>query len=195
MLYGETVLYAQLQKRTRIRRNLVAGVVACMLSVGIFTGCDKDDDDNNNNNNGVNNTDREFTVMASMSNYAEIQAGQLADNKAQNEGIDDFGEMMVEDHTNAGNQLKSIASELSLQVKDSLDAEHVLLMDTLQTVTGRAFDSVYIHSQVRDHHKAIALFQNEAQNGQNMKLKKFANDLLPKLQMHLHHADSLSKVY
>jgi putative membrane protein len=99
----------------------------------------------------------------------------------------------VTDHTNAGNQLKALASQQGLQAKDSLDAEHVRLADTLERVSGRTFDSVYINSQVRDHQKAISIFENESKNGQNANLKQFANNLLPALQMHLDHADSLRK--
>ena len=132
-----------------------------------------------------------------MGNYAEITAGQTAANKAQDSAIADFGRMMVADHTDAGQQLKTLVSSFSdvdsTSISDSLDAEHMALKDSLMSLTGSQFDSVYIQSQVRDHIKTISLFQSEANSGTNTNLKQFANNLLPKLQMHLQMADSLAK--
>jgi putative membrane protein len=193
MNYGEGKLYSALGKRARVRRNVMSCMAAFIIAGGILTGCDKDDD--NNDDNGINDQDRNFVTMASMSNYAEIQAGQVASTKAQNEGIAEFGEMMVTDHTGAGTQLKSIAEQIGLPAKDSLDAAHVRLMDTLAMLSGSEFDSVYINSQIRDHQMAISLFQDQADNGENADLRSFASDLLPHLEMHLQHADSLRTAY
>ena len=70
--------------------------------------------------------------------------------------------------------------------------DHVALGAQLLTLDGRAFDSVYIHSQVSDHQKAITFFQNEIDKGNNSRLKNYANTQLPHLQEHLRIADSLA---
>ncbi len=51
-------------------------------------------------------------------------------------------------------------------------------------VTGKSF--------VRDHVKTIALFQAEINNGLDAQTKAYASKLLPKLQMHLQHAQALA---
>lgn len=194
MINSEGKMCLRKTRQTKLVKNVQTYLTACVLTACMLSGCDKDDDDNGDGT-GINDTDRQFVMMASMSNYAEIQEGQLAAVKAENEGIADYGQMMVTDHTTAGTELKTIATRLGLQAKDSLDQAHVMLMDTLESLSARAFDSVYIRSQVADHQKAISIFQNEAQNGQHQDLKKFATDLLPHLEMHLHHADSLRMAY
>lgn len=163
-----------------------------LLTSAVFISCDKDDDENGN---AWNDVDENFALMAAMSNHAEITAGQSASTKAENDGIREFGQMMVSDHTDARQDLRDIVDDLGLHAPDSLDALHVRIADTLGMLTGRAFDSVYINSQVRDHLMAISLFQNEAANGQNAQLRAYATRLLPSLQMHLHHADSLANDY
>ena len=169
-----------------------AGIcMAIALATLVIAGCDKDDDDDATT---VNQTDIDFVRMASMSNFAEISAGAIAANKAENEAIADYGQMMVTEHTTASQQLKALASTLGLYAPDSLDAAHVALKDSLMTLTGPQFDSVYINSQVRDHQLAITLFQNEANSGNHQDLRNFAETMLPHLQEHLEHADSLANV-
>src|SRR5215207_7791198 len=129
----------------------------------ILVSCDKDDDDDT----VVNSTDRNFTVMAAIANTAEVDAGQLAATKATDGGIRAYGQMMVADHGPAQAELKTIAAGLGLRAPDSLDAEHVALKAQLMAATGRQFDSLYIHSMVKDHQKAIDLFTNEKNQGNN----------------------------
>lgn len=166
------------------------------LAIGLavsFIACDKDDDDDDNEI--YNQQDKNFAMMAAMNNYAEIDAGQTASTKAQNNGVKAFGAMMVMDHTMAGNKLKPIASGLGLYAPDSLDAKHVALKAQLASLTGRAFDSVYIHAQVEDHRATIELFEDEVSDGKQQDLKNFANETLPNLRMHKAHADSLANIY
>jgi len=95
----------------------------------------------------------------------------------------------------AGSKLKPIASGLGLYAPDSLDAKHVALKGQLSLLSGRAFDSVYIHSQVEDHQAAIDLFEDQVADGKQQDLKNFANETLPNLRMHKAHADSLANLY
>jgi putative membrane protein len=165
-------------------------VWATLLISIAFVSCDKEDD--NNKSTDVNSTDKDFVMHASMANRAEIDAGQLAATQATDGSIMNFGQFMVTEHNAAKAELTGLADSLQLQAPDSLDAEHVTLGAQLLTLDGRAFDSVYIHSQVTDHQKAIDLFQNEINNGNNSRLKNFANSQMPHLQQHLHIADSLA---
>lgn len=156
-----------------------------VMAIALVAGCMKDDE---------HHDDQRFVLKASMSNMAEIDAGQLATMRGSS-GIAMFGQMMVTDHTAAKNNLKTLAAKYSMYAPDSLDAEHVMLKNQLLTLTGRAFDSVYVHSQVRDHQKTIDLFQDQVNHGDNQELRNYASSLLPHLNHHLHMADSLAAFY
>lgn len=153
------------------------------------------DDDNDDYGNFVSQNDRDFVMKAAMSNRAEISAGELAATKARDVSVKSFGSMMVMHHGEAREQLRQLASDLSLYAPDSLDAEHVALAQQLQTLEGRSFDSMYIHSQVKDHQVAIALFESEASSGNNERIRTWAAGMLPRLKMHLHQSDSLANGY
>jgi len=167
-----------------MKKWILAGAVCAVL----FTACDKDDD-----NNDVNSTDRTFVPMASISNNAEIMAGQLAATKAQSSAVKAYGQMMVMDHTTAQQDLKSRASSAGLDVSDTVDAMHQQLMAHLNSLDGYSFDTAYLNSQVMDHTNSINLFNTEVSSGSNQNLRNYASTYLPKLQMHFKEADSLRK--
>lgn len=173
--------------------------IAFMLLLALIAGC-KDDSDNDNNNGGgntntVSDQDKTFARKAAMANYAEIQAGQMAMNTSTDSSIMAFGMMMMNDHQAALDELHTIADSLNVYAPDSLDATHVALAIQLATLTGRDFDSVYIHSQVTDHDSALVLFQTESSAGSHSLLKNYATSKVSTLQMHSDLADSLAAQY
>lgn len=130
-----------------------------------------------------------------MGNTAEVQAAQLALTKSTDAAILNFANTMIVDHTAAQNSLKSIASNYGLTPPDTVDAAHKEMALILSQLSGRAFDSTYIHGQVVDHQSTIQLFQTEGTSGNNTNFKNFADTTLPKLQMHLDSANSIASHY
>lgn len=58
---------------------------------------------------------------------------------------------------------------------------------------GRDFDKGFIDAAVKDHQKAIELFQKEADGGSDAQLKAFAKKTLPTLRDHLKQAQDLQQ--
>jgi putative membrane protein len=169
-------------------KNFLLSVAASFL---IFS-CDKNND--NNNNETVSAQDQAFISQAALANTAEVQAGQVASTTADSSVIQMFAQQMVSDHTTAQTDLKTLGNTVNVAVPDSLDSMHSSLLDTLKTLTGRAFDSVYITSQITDHQSAISSFQQEISSGNKSDVINYANKYLPKLQLHLQMADSIATV-
>lgn len=153
----------------------------------VLVACDKDDE------NEVNATDREYVRLASISNNAEVQAGQLAAAKGNSAAVKAFGSHMVMEHGMAQTDLKSRASAAGISVADTVDAEHRMIMTYLNTLSGYSFDTAYINSQVKDHQKTIDFFQMEINNGKNQQIRSYANQYLPHIQMHFNRADSIRR--
>jgi putative membrane protein len=142
-------------------------------------------------NNTSIETDMDFVMMAGMGNTAEIEAGRLAEQKAKNGEVKEFGRMMVNDHSEAQSRLKSIASGTGWNPPDSVDAEHKAIKEKLQNLSGDEFDREYINAQVKDHQATVALFERQSTNGANAALREFASSTLPHLRMHLQKAEEL----
>jgi predicted outer membrane protein len=75
---------------------------------------------------------------------------------------------------------------------DSLSAQHKGLRDSLMARSGRAFDTIYIKSQVRAHQMSLVNFQSEESGGMNPQVKSFASKYRPGIQTHLVMADTIS---
>ncbi len=165
--------------------------VLCLLSA-----CDKLShffDDGSNNN--LNVTDKTFVIKTAIGNTAEVQAGQLAATKAINPVVKSFGQLMVSEHTQAQNDLKVVGAKVGIQVADTVDAQHRALITMLNSLSGRAFDSAYIKSQVMDHQQTYAIFQLELQAGKNPDVKSYAQKYLPHIEAHLQAAQSIAQNY
>jgi putative membrane protein len=164
--------------------------IACLGFGSLWlTGCDKDDDDEAEPNN-LSQADRTFMTKASYSNRAEIEFGQTAQDRGSHAAVKDFGQHMVNDHSLALNELDSLADRWNVDLPNGLDSLHTAKKQQLSSMSGHQFDTAYLNSQLKDHIEAIALFQNEAANGQEQRLKDYANKYLPHLQMHKAKVDS-----
>jgi putative membrane protein len=65
----------------------------------------------------------------------------------------------------------------------------------LELRSAKSFDQAYANNQVKAHEATIALFEEEAANGKDADLKKFAADTLPKLKHHLDEAKKLAAAH
>jgi putative membrane protein len=158
---------------------------ALAITVIAASACDDDD------TAGLQETDRNFITNASEANLAEIDLGRLAAMKSATPSVQDFGNMMVTEHQTALDELEGIANEKNVDMTTALNAAHQELKQKLSTMTGYAFDTAYMRSQVKDHEKTIALFETEITSGTDEQVKAYANKYLPHIEMHHHKADSI----
>jgi len=140
-------------------------------------------------------TTEEFVNKATISDIFEVQSGKLAADKAKNEDVKDFGEQMVEDHSATTDELMELIEDENIEVQPptELDDKHQANLDKLKEVSGAKFDQTYIPMQVLAHEKAVNLFQDYSQSGDNDALKEWASDTLPTLKDHLKEARELNE--
>ena len=129
--------------------------------------------------------DKTFVEKAAVGGMAEVQLGNLAQQKAANDQVKQFAARMVTDHTKANDELKQIASKKGMQVPSSLDKKHQSDMDRLQKMSGADFDKAYMSHMVDDHKQDVAEFKKEANGGKDGDVKGFAAKTLPTLEEHL----------
>ena len=129
--------------------------------------------------------DSSFLTSASQANLAEIEAGRLAVSMSTKDAVKQIGQMMVNDHTIAQNELAALAQNQNITLPTETDGEHKNMIDQLSKLSGTAFDSSYLRSQLIDHQMAITLFEQEAQNGKDDSVRAYAQKYLPKLKDHL----------
>lgn len=142
--------------------------------------------------NAVGGMDQKFMMKAAQGGMAEVQLGQLAEQKGSAQGVKDFGARMVKDHSDANDKLKSLASSKGVTLPTTLDAKDQALSDKLSGMSGAAFDKMYMQSMVKDHRMDIAEFMKESSSGKDPDVKSFASMTLPILQDHLKMAEQVN---
>jgi len=135
---------------------------------------------------------RAFIKEAYIANLFEVQLGQLAAQRLQDDQIKQFARTMVQDHQQANQQLKQIAQAAGAQVSEQLDQVHQAKLAKLQKCQSADFDRKYINCQAAGHMANVLEFRYQSKNAQNDQVKQYAAQTLPKLEQHLKHASDLA---
>jgi putative membrane protein len=139
--------------------------------------------------------DKDFVMKAASGGMMEVEASQIAQQNAGHARVKAFADMMVQDHTNANNELKGFASSRGLTIpQDSLMTKHKSMLDKMRNMTGKAFDKHYINMMMNDHNKDINEFEKASNNSKDADLKAWAAKTLPTLRMHKDTIQALSKI-
>jgi putative membrane protein len=131
------------------------------------------------------NPDSSFFKKAAEGGISEVEQGKLAQEKASNPSVKDFGAMMVKDHSAANEKLQSIAASKNIELPTSSSVGQMATKTKLEAFSGDTFDKSYIKGMIKDHEEDIALFKKEATSGQDPDAKAFAAATLPTLRAHL----------
>jgi putative membrane protein len=136
--------------------------------------------------------DSSFYKSAAEGGMSEVELGQLAQQKATNPAVKDFGAMMVKDHTAANEKLKALASSKQVSLPDSPSMMQKATKTKLNVLSGDSFDKSYVKGMIDDHKEDIKEFQKEASEGKDPQAMAFASATLPTLQMHLKKIQSIA---
>jgi putative membrane protein len=136
--------------------------------------------------------DSSFYKQAAEAGIAEVDAGNLAAQKATNAKVKDFGAMMVKDHTAANDKLKALAATKSVALPKHASVGQMATQTKLKALSGETFDKSYIKGQIKAHQDTIALLEKEVASGQDPEAKAFAQSTLPTVQAHLKAINSIA---
>ena len=140
----------------------------------------------------VDKDDAKFAVAAANGGMAEVELGQLAQQKAANAKVKDFGAMMVTDHTKANDEMKALAKTKGITLPVAIDTDEQKVKDDLSAKSSADFDKAYVSNMIDDHKKDIKEFEDASKNCKDADLKAFAAKTLPTLKMHL---DAIQKIH
>lgn len=145
-----------------------------------------------NMSKNVSSADKDFMDKAAQGGMAEVKLGELAATKAQSAEVKKFGQQMVDDHSKANGELKTVAAGKSVTLPTDVNAEQKELMDKLSKLSGAAFDKEYVKAMVEDHEKDVADFEKQSSGGTDADVKAFATKTLPTLKSHLETIKSIN---
>jgi putative membrane protein len=136
--------------------------------------------------------DSSFIKSAAEGGMSEVELGQLAQQKATNPAVKDFGAMMVTDHTAANDKLKALAASKQVTLPESPSLMQKASKAKLDMMSGDSLDKSYVKGMIDDHKADIKEFQKEATEGKDPEVKAFAVATLPTLKKHLQKIQAIA---
>lgn len=143
---------------------------------------------------GVSESTASFMTTVADVSMAEVKLGQLAQDKGMNARIKAFGQLMINDHSKANDELKALAAKKNVTLPATIGEDHQKKYDDLSKKSGKDFDKAYINAMVDGHQSAIDNFKNNTDNS-DADVKEWVNKTLPTLQMHLDSAKAIKKAF
>jgi putative membrane protein len=136
--------------------------------------------------------DKDFLIQAVEGGHAEMKYSELADKHASSDKVKAFARKMVKEHKDMLEGLNRYVDDLKLAIVAGTDKAVRAEADRLSRLDGAAFDQAYIQRMVEDHEKTLAMFETQAKEGKDDRLRKLANDALPHLRDHLKEAKAVA---
>ncbi len=133
-----------------------------------------------------------FLRAMDQTNLAEIEFGKMAQQKGNDSAVRDFGKRMVDDHTRLNDQVKQVASQTNTPLPTSPSAADMQQIQSLQGLSGKAFDRAYMDYMLSDHRADIKKVQREAEWSSDPAVKDLASQTLPVLENHIRLAENVS---
>jgi putative membrane protein len=139
--------------------------------------------------------DQMFVKKALEGGASEVQLGQLAQQKSQSDDVKQFGQKMVQDHTQLGDQMKPVAQQLGVKEPKGPSKKDKELMAKLEALSGPQFDEVYIQAMLKDHKQDLKDFTDEAQTAQNPNVKQVAQQGAGVITQHLQMIQQIAQAH
>ena len=147
--------------------------------------------------NGVSDQDRQFLKNTAQDSNFEIKTGQLALQKSQSSDVKQYATMVIRDHTQLKQQMKSVdstenippASPTSMSVKDTTTYTE------LKVLSGDSFDKAYIKELVKGNEEGLRDAKSEASSSTVAPIKQLAEHRVSLDTKHTEKAKQLAQAH
>jgi putative membrane protein len=137
--------------------------------------------------------DHEFVRAALQGGMAEVELGQLAEQKGASADVRQFGQKMVNDHTQLNNLMKQVAAKTQTREPKGISKKDKKLYARLSTLSGKQFDDAYIKVMLKDHKDDLDSFRREATDSQNPAIQQAASEGAQMISGHLQLIKSIAR--
>jgi putative membrane protein len=119
----------------------------------------------------ISQSDRTYLTNDAQGASYELQASQLAQQKAQSTDVKNYANMIVADHEKYNTALQSLAQSKGVTLPTSLTRQQEQRLGALRGATGRAFDAAYVREmrRVNDDDRAEESRERDATSDADIK--------------------------
>lgn len=135
--------------------------------------------------------EKRFLTKSAQDSMYELASAQLAVKKAQNSGIKQYANKLIQDHATYNQQLMELARQKQVNLPTSLDAQNKTKLARLQQLKGEAFEREYIKETAQANNDDVKDLQRQASTTKDPQIKAFIAQFLPVQQEHSRLASGL----
>ena len=139
--------------------------------------------------------DQAFVHDTMEGDEAQVQMSQLAVQKSSSPDVKQFGQKMVQIHTQLNQQLDPVARQMGVNEPKEPSKKAKKEVERLQALSGPDFDTAYIQAMARQQQHDLKGFKNEAQSAHNPSIQQAARMDEPILAEHYQVLEQLAKVH
>jgi putative membrane protein len=135
--------------------------------------------------------DRKFVRDVDADHNLEIKLGQLAEKRARDESVKQFGRRMVSDHTGLKERWTTMISNSGMKFKSGMGPRHKSKLDRLEKLSGREFDREYMTLVAQNHQDYLNYFRKEGRAAKSAPVRQLVNRDIPMLEQHIQQAKQI----
>jgi putative membrane protein len=148
-----------------------------------------------NNANQPSMVDQSFVRKTMEDNVAQVQMGQMAQQKSTSDDVKQFGAKMADIHSQLTDQLKPIAKELGVSEPKGPSKKDKEEIARMQTMSGPDFDAEFIRAMMKYQQTDLKGFEDEAQTAQDPNVMQVAKMDEPVLSQHLQLLEQMAQAH
>jgi len=126
-----------------------------------------------------------FASAAAIGGLAEVSLSEIGVQKATDSELKRFSQQMIEEHTRMNQELATLATRKGVALPRTIDPRAQFCAQSLAGLSGEKFDQCYAKAQLIVHMDSVAMFEAEAERGQDPDMKALAAKALPHIKEHL----------
>ena len=136
-----------------------------------------------------------FAIAAADGGLTEVALADLGVQKATDPDLKKFSQQMAAEHTKMNGELTALATRKGMTLPNGISAGHQFCAQSLAGLSGKEFDECYAKAQLVVHMASVAMFEAEAERGQDPDIKALAAKGLPHIKAHLKEIKPIAMKY
>lgn len=147
---------------------------------------------------GATLSDANVLAMLDTINLGEIDAAQLAQQKASSEPVKIYAARMLNEHSTMMQDTRQLGERIHVRpdppaLASTIGTAHRKAMEKLRTLSGHEFDHAYLKYQIKMHEQAIDLVRDTAASVDSPLLRQHLSKARPDLDSHLSEARTVER--
>ena len=138
--------------------------------------------------------EKAFISKGLEGDQAEMQMGQLAQQKSPSNDVKQLAQKIANDHTQMDEKwFKPLAKQMDVPLPKGPSKKDKKMAEKMQALSGNDFDSQWLTMMAKDHKKDLKEFQDEANSAQDPSVKQVAQRGATVISQHLQLIEQVAK--